>query len=229
MSLTTRPSATFATVLATALLLACTATSSATDNGGASYPGEPAQTGGPGLHTRPTAILGTWLRFTGVTAPNTTVAVQRLDKQAGAWITSATARADADGNFVARWRADHAGVLDVRAVPADTARASAASVADVITVTVFKQARATFYGPGFYGRRTACGLRMTRTLVGVAHRTLPCGSRVALLYRGRTITVPVVDRGPFGSKAEWDLTQAAARMLGFGFTDALGAVSLQQD
>ena len=59
---------------------------------------------------------------------------------------------------------------------------------------------ATWYGPGFYGRRTACGVKMSRTLLGVAHKTLPCGTQVAVLYKGRRITVPVVDRGPFRAR-----------------------------
>lgn len=59
----------------------------------------------------------------------------------------------------------------------------------------------TWYGPGFYGNRTACGLRYTRTIVGVAHRTLPCGTLVQFKWRGITATVPVIDRGPYASKA----------------------------
>ena len=91
-------------------------------------------------------------------------------------------------------------------------------------MTVYRPAVASWYGPGFYGRRTACGQRMTRTLLGVAHRTLPCGTEVALTYRGRSITVPVVDRGPFRAGRRWDLTAATAKALGFAFTDRIGAV-----
>jgi len=77
---------------------------------------------------------------------------------------------------------------------------------------------ATYYGPGFYGRRTACGpILGTRTL-GVAHRTLPCGTRVEFYYRGRTLTLPVIDRGPFVRGVYWDLTAAAARIVGFTAT-----------
>jgi Lytic transglycolase len=59
-----------------------------------------------------------------------------------------------------------------------------------------------WYGPGFYGHRTACGQLMDKWLIGVASRTLPCGSLVTLSYRGRTRTVPVVDRGPWPPKSE---------------------------
>ncbi len=58
--------------------------------------------------------------------------------------------------------------------------------------------RVTWYGPGFYGNRTACGQRYTRYVVGVAHRTLPCGTMVQFRWHGRTAVAPVIDRGPYG-------------------------------
>ncbi len=73
---------------------------------------------------------------------------------------------------------------------------------------------ATWFGPGFYGRATACGQRMSPTLVGVASRTLPCGTLVQIGYRGHRLTVPVLDRGPYGHNgAVWDLTTGTARAL----------------
>jgi hypothetical protein len=69
----------------------------------------------------------------------------------------------------------------------------------------------TWYGPGFYGNRTACGVRYGRYLRGVAHRTLPCGTMVQLRWRGLTTRVPVVDRGPYsGHRYVFDLTAAVA-------------------
>jgi hypothetical protein len=73
---------------------------------------------------------------------------------------------------------------------------------------------ATWFGPGFYGHATACGQRLTPQLVGVASRTLPCGTLVQIGYRGHELTVPVLDRGPYGHNgAVWDLTSGAARAL----------------
>lgn len=73
---------------------------------------------------------------------------------------------------------------------------------------------ATYYGPGLYGNRTACGQALTPDLVGVAHRSLPCGTQVQFEWHGRTVTAPVVDRGPFGSSSiQWDLTEALCRRL----------------
>src|SRR3989442_14064803 len=74
---------------------------------------------------------------------------------------------------------------------------------------------ATWFGPGFYGRRTACGQVLTPAIVGLANRKLPCGTLVTVTYRGRRLTMPVIDRGPYGGNgAQWDLTAAAARALG---------------
>ena len=56
----------------------------------------------------------------------------------------------------------------------------------------------TWYGPGFYGNTTACGQRYTRQIIGVAHRTLPCGTMVEFRWKGITATAPVIDRGPYG-------------------------------
>ena len=76
-------------------------------------------------------------------------------------------------------------------------------------------ALATWFGPGFYGRRTACGQVLTPAVVGVANRTLPCGTLVTVVYRGHRLTLPVIDRGPYGGNgAQWDLTAGAARALG---------------
>jgi rare lipoprotein A (peptidoglycan hydrolase) len=80
---------------------------------------------------------------------------------------------------------------------------------------------ATWYGPGLYGRRTACGQRLTRTTLGVAHRSLPCGTKVTLYYRGRFATVPVIDRGPHARGVTWDLTVATARSLAFRETSKI--------
>jgi hypothetical protein len=73
---------------------------------------------------------------------------------------------------------------------------------------------ASWYGPGFYGNRTACGQTYTPEIVGVAHRTLPCGTLVVLEYRGRTLTVPVIDRGPYIAGRTLDLSSATHIAMG---------------
>jgi rare lipoprotein A (peptidoglycan hydrolase) len=73
---------------------------------------------------------------------------------------------------------------------------------------------ATWFGPGFYGQTTACGQTLTPEVVGVANRTLPCGTLVRVGYEGHSLTVPVLDRGPYGHNgANWDLTAGAAAAI----------------
>jgi hypothetical protein len=67
---------------------------------------------------------------------------------------------------------------------------------------------ASWYGPGFYGNRTACGQVYTPEIIGVAHRTLRCGTMLVLEYRGHTMTVPVIDRGPYIAGRTLDLSNA---------------------
>ena len=83
---------------------------------------------------------------------------------------------------------------------------------------VAPSAIATWFGPGFYGQETACGQTLTPAVVGVAHRTLPCGTLVRVSYKGRAITLPVLDRGPYSHIADWDLTAGAAAALGIADT-----------
>jgi rare lipoprotein A len=90
----------------------------------------------------------------------------------------------------------------------------------------YKPVTATWYGPGLYGNRLACGGRLTHSTLGVAHKRLPCGTKVALKYRGRTIVVPVIDRGPYSRGVSYDLTAATARKLGMTETSRVGAAPL---
>jgi hypothetical protein len=65
---------------------------------------------------------------------------------------------------------------------------------------------------------TACGVLYTRTVVGVAHRSLPCGTLVAFSYRGRTVIAPVIDRGPYVAGRLWDLSGGLCTALRHCFT-----------
>jgi rare lipoprotein A (RlpA)-like double-psi beta-barrel protein len=76
-------------------------------------------------------------------------------------------------------------------------------------------AGATWYGPGFYGRETACGQILRPSTIGVAHRNLPCGTTVKFAYEGRYLITKVIDRGPYTKGNAWDLTNGARVALGF--------------
>lgn len=83
--------------------------------------------------------------------------------------------------------------------------------------------RATWYGPGLYGNGLACGGKLTKSTWGVAHKTLPCGSKVAIAYAGRIVIAPVVDRGPFTKGVAYDLTAKTARALRMASTTTVRA------
>lgn len=76
--------------------------------------------------------------------------------------------------------------------------------------------QASWYGPGFYGNRTASGERLRPGTLTAAHRTLPFGTRVRVtnLWNGRSAVVRINDRGPFHGSRVIDLAQGAASELG---------------
>jgi hypothetical protein len=178
-------------------------------------------------------LVGATVTLHGVLAgshPGDAVTVQRLDPLAG-WVIATTATVAADGSYDAVWQVDKAGKTTVRAILATQAMTATRTASATVpaqgqgrAITLYRRAKVTWYGPGFYGRRTACGKRMSRGLLGVAHKTLPCGTLVDLYNNGRTVTVPVIDRGPFRPGTSYDLTAATARAIGVQTTTTIGAV-----
>ena len=75
---------------------------------------------------------------------------------------------------------------------------------------------ASWYGPGFHGRRSASGERFNQNAMTAAHRTLPFGTqvRVTNLRTGATVVVRINDRGPFTRGRVIDLSRAAAGAIG---------------
>jgi rare lipoprotein A (peptidoglycan hydrolase) len=96
-----------------------------------------------------------------------------------------------------------------------TAASDGAQAGRGLAFTQLRWAGATWYGPGLYGNRTACGHVLRPRTVGVAHRSLPCGTSVKFVYRGRQVVTRVIDRGPYSHGNDWDLTLAVARALRF--------------
>jgi rare lipoprotein A len=215
--------------LAAALVLAGTAPAAAQ-----APAGEPAgPTGGqeaaidrPGLLIAPGALLQRTVALRGRVDAGDAGRTIRIERQLldGSWQPVASAVAAADGTFTGRWRTDQAGRVQLRAVVERGTEAVAAGTVHTAQLTVFRAAVASWYGPGFFGRRTACGIRLRRATVGVAHKGLPCGTPVQIYYRGKVETVPVIDRGPFVDGRDWDLTQAAARRLGITQTTRIGVL-----
>jgi rare lipoprotein A len=171
---------------------------------GSALPGNPLSFSG----TAPTADAGSTvlIRYAAPSAP-------------GGWVQVAQAVVDGTGGFTATWNAAARGLLafTVTLVPSGAIPAADPPSA-AIAVQVFSSSLATIYGPGLWGHKTACGERLRRTTLGVASRTAKCGTEVAVAYGGREIVVPVIDRGPFHSRAKWDLTTETAKALGIKAT-----------
>ena len=134
------------------------------------------------------------------------VALQR--RAGGGWRTIGRDRTRAGGGFAFAFRPRDAGSAMVRV-------RSGAAREHVGRLNVFRRAQASWYGPGLYGGRLGCGGTLTPGTLGVANRTLPCGAKVTLRHGGRTVRVPVVDRGPFSGGREFDLTAATKDRIGF--------------
>jgi rare lipoprotein A len=79
-----------------------------------------------------------------------------------------------------------------------------------------RKGMASWYGPGFHGRRTANGERFNQHGMTAAHRSLPLGTNVKVtnLNNGRSVVVRINDRGPFSGGRIIDLSQGAARLIG---------------
>ncbi len=117
-----------------------------------------------------------------------------------------------------RWRVRRPGRYRAQALVAVDGRRVTDSLG---RFNVYRRSFASWYGPGFYGGRTACGQTLTGSIMGVAHKTLPCGAKVTFRLGHRTATARVIDRGPYVSGRDWDLTPALKRAIGFGSTGAV--------
>ncbi len=130
------------------------------------------------------------------------------------WRTLEHVATGTGGRFSFSYLPRHTGAETVRiAFGGSTSARASARVSG--RLDVFRLAGASWYGGG---GTLACGGELTSSTLGVANRTLPCGTMVTLRYGGRTLRVPVVDRGPFVEGREFDLTEATKRELGFGDT-----------
>jgi rare lipoprotein A len=121
-----------------------------------------------------------------------------------------------------RWALCLAAMLALMAGAATGAKASTGGAASTATApgadlaySPFRYAGASWYGPGLWGRQTACGATLRPTTLGVAHKTLPCGTSVKFVFHGHVLVTQVIDRGPYVNGRAFDLTQAASEALGF--------------
>ncbi len=99
-------------------------------------------------------------------------------------------------------------------------RPRARSAASGASSGSWRSSGSSWYGPGLYGNGTACGQTLTKGIVGVAHKTLPCGTLVEFRNptNGRVVEARVIDRGPYVSGRSWDLTHGLCVLLDHCYT-----------
>jgi rare lipoprotein A len=127
------------------------------------------------------------------------------------WRTLATTRTGARGRYRLRYATRRLGSERLR-VSFTGAPGERGSHRALGRLNVYRLAEVSWYGGG---GSLACGGWLTSATLGVANKTLPCGTLVTLRYGGRTVRVPVIDRGPYVEGREFDLTEATKRALDF--------------
>ncbi len=151
----------------------------------------------------------------GKVAPGVTgLTVSLQVKRGRRWKPIVRDRTDARGRYKLRERLRRTGSTKVR-VRVAGAPGVRAGKRVIGRLNVDRVANASWYGPGFYGNRTGCGGTLRYGQLGVAHKSLPCGTMVTFKRGKRSVRVPVIDRGPYVGGREYDLTAATAARLGF--------------
>ncbi|MGH2833441.1 MAG: RlpA-like double-psi beta-barrel domain-containing protein [Solirubrobacteraceae bacterium] len=148
----------------------------------------------------------------GVLRPDLSRGVVALQIRRGArWLTVARALTGRRGNFLVRY-VPHRPISERARLRFDGAADYGPSLRPLGRLNVYRVALASWYGGG---GSLACGGILTSSTMGVANKTLPCGTLVTLRYQRRIVRVPVIDRGPYVAGREFDLTEATKRALGF--------------
>jgi rare lipoprotein A len=120
-----------------------------------------------------------------------------------------------------RWALALAAALALMAGAAAGAKAATGGASsytppeDAQAFGAFRYGGASWYGPGLWGHKTACGATLRPDTLGVAHKSLPCGTSVKFVHNGHVLITQVIDRGPYVKGRTWDLTQAASEALDF--------------
>lgn len=164
------------------------------------------------LENDPATVSGTLQEGRRPARAGRTVLLQALGNRG--WRTIVHARTRARGRFrltyVSRWATSE--LVRLRFTGDATGRAARRRLG---RLNVYRLAGASWYGGG---GGLACGGSLTSSTLGVANKTLPCGTLVTLRYNGRSVRVPVIDRGPYVAGREFDLTEATKQAIGFGDT-----------
>ena len=171
------------------------------------------------LENHRSSVAGTLLEGHHPGSAGRLVALQALVGRG--WKTIATAHTGPRGRFRVSYRPHRVGsrLLRLRFRGDATATPTRHRLG---RLNVYRLAGASWYGGG---GGTACGQQLTSSTLGVANKTLPCGTLVTLRYGNHSIRVPVIDRGPYVAGREFDLTEATKRAIGFGDTGDVWSTS----
>jgi hypothetical protein len=139
----------------------------------------------------------------------------------GHWGNVGSGRTSRSGRFAIRYVPSRTGLELLRVVfRGDRANTGAKAAAG--RIETWRWSFASRYD--IYGGAVACGGSLGYNDMTVAHKTLPCGTHVKILYHGRTANAVVRDRGPYVGGREFDLAGAVARKLHF---DGIGSIQVQ--
>lgn len=164
-------------------------------------------------------LSGGRTRLAGVLEPRRSGRVVQVEvARRGRWVALARARTSRTGHFAASLRAGGLGSAALRVSFAGD-RLNVGAAADAGRLQVFRATQASWYQ--LTGNQLGCGGRMYEGQLGVANKTLPCGTLVTFRYGGRSIRVPVIDRGPYVGNRVWDLSGETRRRLRFPGTGSI--------
>lgn len=225
--------ATCALTIATTLLIAALNAAPAVANGGAAAPVAASTTPVTPVaaKARTRTVLSVLARRTHVRAGRTArIAGRVLPAASGRlvvlqrrahrrWVTIDRTRTRSHGRYTLRYRTRDAISAALRVRVAGGHRVTGRT-RRVGRLEAFRPALASWYGEG---QALACGGHLTPGMMGVAHKSLPCGTKITIRYRGRTVRVPVVDRGPYSGAREFDLGPGVRSALRF---DGVGTVQV---
>ncbi len=164
---------------------------------------------------RRNVTLGTRMLVKGTVSPKGAGRRVRLQvRTRKGWQSVAKDRTSKGGSFRLRYTPKSPGSLKTRVVFLGDSK-HRSSRRTVGRVNVFRKAYASWYGPGLYGNTLGCGGRLSPGTIGVAHKSLPCGTPLTVRHNGRSVRVRVIDRGPYVGNREYDLTSATRSRIGF--------------
>lgn len=164
-------------------------------------------------------LSGSRARLGGVLFPRRSGRIVQVEiARHGRWSLLARSRTSRTGHFSSTVRAQGLGTSALR-VRFGGDRLNTGSATGAGSLQVFRVTQASWYQ--LTGNQLGCGGRMYEGQLGVANKTLPCGTQVTLRYGGRSIRVPVIDRGPYVGGRTWDLSGETRRRLHFPGTGSI--------